>query len=88
MRRRSRWGRARAASVAERVKERILNHADKVLDLQCEYEEAREAWVQACIDDAVQRALEVERGYVSALVAAHDVTRKCKCFRSPRIGAS
>ena len=30
-----------APSVAERAKERILNHADKVLDWQAEYEEAR-----------------------------------------------
>ena len=61
-----------APSVAERAKERILNHADKVLDLQSEYEEAREAWVQARIDDAVQQALEEERRDVSALVAVHE----------------
>jgi hypothetical protein len=29
--------------------------------LQSDYEEAREAWVQARIDDAVQRALKIER---------------------------
>ena len=34
---------------------------DKVLSLQNAYEVAREAWVQARIDDAVQRALKLER---------------------------
>ena len=48
-------------SEAERVKQRILGHADKVLSLQNAYEKAREAWVQARIDDAVQRALKLER---------------------------
>jgi hypothetical protein len=48
-------------SEAQRVKQRILGHVDKVLSLQNAYEVAREAWVQARIDDAVQRALKLER---------------------------
>ena len=61
-----------APSVAQRVKERILKHADKVLDLQCEYEEAREAWVEARIEDAVARALTEERAWASAVHARYE----------------
>jgi len=46
-----------APSVAKRAKQRILSHADKVLDLQYDYEEAR---VQARIDDAVEKAVQLE----------------------------
>ena len=68
-------------SEAKRVKERILRHADQVLDLQYKYEEAREAWVQARIDDAVQRALRLERAEASEVYASYERTlsmeRRC-----------
>ena len=59
-------------SEAQRVKQRILGHVDKVLDLQNAYEKAREAWVQARIDDAVQRALKLERLYAAQAYLMYD----------------
>ena len=61
-----------APSVAQRVKESILKQADKVLELKMAYVTAREAYVQARVEDAVQKALKLERKEASVVYAMYD----------------